>query len=310
MKKIISEQLREKREKELENALKEVYSKAYDGVKKDAENYVKTFKKRYEKEYQAYLAGKYTKTQFDNWVMAQIGRGRRWNHTKNKIARRIVNANKEASINANEQIYKSYADGKNVTAYTIAGYHDNVRFDIYNENAVMNVIKGRNHTEFRTMRVDPVRDYQWNYDKIQKALASGIIRGVDPYKMADMFLTVMQNNQAAAIRNARTAITSAQNAGRMDTYHEAESMGIKLKKQWLATYDDRTRSSHLEIDGETVGIDDKFSNDLMYPGDPDGDPSEVYNCRCTMITVDVELQKELKESTKLSDFTKWVRSEA
>ncbi len=31
--------------------------------------------------------------------------------------------------------------------------------------------------------------------------------------------------------------------------------------------------------------DKRFSNGCMYPGDPDGKPSEVYNCRCTMIAV-------------------------
>ena len=42
---------------------------------------------------------------------------------------------------------------------------------------------------------------------------------------------------ASAIRTARTATTAAQNAGRMDSYHAAEGMGIKLKKEWLATLD-------------------------------------------------------------------------
>ena len=44
-------------------------------------------------------------------------------------------------------------------------------------------------------------------------------------------------NRASAIRTARTSVTAAQNAGRMDSYHSAEEMGIKLKKQWLATLD-------------------------------------------------------------------------
>jgi len=51
----------------------------------------------------------------------------------------------------------------------------------------------------------------------------------------------------------------------------------------MATLDERTRESHAEIDGEIVDIDKEFSNGLMYPADPDGEPAEVYNCRCTMV---------------------------
>ena len=55
---------------------------------------------------------------------------------------------------------------------------------------------------------------------------------------------------ASAIRTARTATTAAQNAGRMDSYHATEGMGIKLKKEWLATLDGRTRHAHAMLDGQ------------------------------------------------------------
>ena len=51
----------------------------------------------------------------------------------------------------------------------------------------------------------------------------------------------------------------------------------------MATVDDRTRPSHVDLDGERVPVGEKFSNGLRYPADPDGDPEEVYNCRCTLI---------------------------
>lgn len=58
-------------------------------------------------------------------------------------------------------------------------------------------------------------------------------------------------------------------------------MGIKVRKRWVATKDERTRASHADLDGEIVDYDKPFSNDLMYPGDPSGPAVEVYNCRCT-----------------------------
>lgn len=75
---------------------------------------------------------------------------------------------------------------------------------------------------------------------------------------------------ASAIRTARTATTAAQNAGRMDSYHAAEGMGIKLKKEWLATLDGRTHHAHAMLDGQTAETDKPFHVDgyeIMYPGD-------------------------------------------
>ena len=91
---------------------------------------------------------------------------------------------------------------------------------------------------------------------------------------------------ASAIRTARTATTAAQNAGRMDSYHAAERMGIKLKKEWLATLDGRTRHAHAMLDGQTAETDKPFHVDgyeIMYPGDTSAPGYLVYNCRCTLI---------------------------
>lgn len=56
-----------------------------------------------------------------------------------------------------------------------------------------------------------------------------------------------------------------------------------MQKQWLATLDSRTRHSHAMLDGKTVDNQEPFSNGCMFPGDPQGPPQEVYNCRCTLL---------------------------
>ena len=72
----------------------------------------------------------------------------------------------------------------------------------------------------------------------------------------------------------------------MDSYVAAEKMGIKVRKEWLATIDGRTRHSHAMLDGQTVDIDKPFKVDgeeIMFPGDTSATGYLVYNCRCTVI---------------------------
>jgi uncharacterized protein with gpF-like domain len=76
------------------------------------------------------------------------------------------------------------------------------------------------------------------------------------------------------------------------------STGLNFKKQWLATKDGRTRDAddewnHEAMDGEQVDKGSTFTmysrkgtvNNLKYPGDPDGSPGNVINCRCTQIYI-------------------------
>ena len=55
--------------------------------------------------------------------------------------------------------------------------------------------------------------------------------------------------------------------------------------QWLSTNDERTRESHVELNGEITFADGSgiFSNGLRFPGDTEGDIEEWINCRCDLI---------------------------
>lgn len=64
---------------------------------------------------------------------------------------------------------------------------------------------------------------------------------------------------------------------------KARERGADVVKQWDATMDANTRESHQMVDGEIRELDEKFSNGLMYPGDPSGNAAEVINCRCILL---------------------------
>lgn len=162
-----------------------------------------------------------------------------------------------------------------------------VSYTLYDRQTVENLIK-KNPDLLPKPRVDVPKDLRWNKQHITSAITQGILQGEDIRKISKRLQGVTDMDRRAAIRNARTMTTSAENAGRSDSYVRAKEMGIPMEQVWLATLDERTRDSHRELDGEAIKVGDKwhhpkFSNGLRYPGDPDGPPAEVYNCRCTMI---------------------------
>lgn len=59
-----------------------------------------------------------------------------------------------------------------------------------------------------------------------------------------------------------------------------------VTRTWRTAVDSRTRDAHAEMEGETVGLDETFSNGLAYPGAP-GPAEETINCRC-MVEVKVD----------------------
>jgi SPP1 gp7 family putative phage head morphogenesis protein len=135
-------------------------------------------------------------------------------------------------------------------------------------------------------QLEEARDLKWNRQKVSSAITQGILQGESIPNIGKRLRKVVGMDKTASIRNARTATTGAENAGRVDSYEEAESKGVELEKKWIATLDQRTRSEHRQLDGQTCLIHDKFEVDgeeIGYPGDPTAAGYLVYNCRCTLV---------------------------
>ena len=166
-------------------------------------------------------------------------------------------------------------------------------FNILNKKTVDNLRK-RKTIKLPPKKLDIPKDKRWNKKLLNSMLLQGIEQGLSMRDIAKSIFPeimsksnpaevgIIRKNRQASIRNARTMVTHAENEGRQDSYEDLAEKGVVQKKVWIATPDDRTRASHLELDGEEVDIEDEFSNGCMYPGDADGPPEEVWNCRCSM----------------------------
>jgi len=120
-------------------------------------------------------------------------------------------------------------------------------------------------------------------DKLKDVLSEGVDEeeGIDELskRVADVF-KIRKGMETERI--ARTEVLSTSNEATIEAYVQSD---VVEKKEWLATMDDRVRDSHAEMNGKVVELDERFSNGLLFPGDPMGDPEEIINCRCTILPV-------------------------
>lgn len=176
-----------------------------------------------------------------------------------------------------------------------------IKFTTINEDVVRKRI-AEGDIKLPKPRVSVPKDVRWNTKKMNSAVLQGILQGESMNDIAKRLLPIVDSNASSAIRNARTLVTQAENSGRLDSYKALEEEGAVLKKVWMATPDDRTRESHLELDGQEQNIEDPFvdmdGNELMFPADPSADPSTVYNCRCTMVTKIISVNGNAQEETE------------
>ena len=127
--------------------------------------------------------------------------------------------------------------------------------------------------------------------RITAEVSRGIAQGSDFHQIAKqirghMMGAYTKKTGGALYRSeliARTEGHRIQVQGTMDACYKARDKGADVVKQWDATLDSRTRESHQAVDGEIRELDEKFSNGLMFPGDPSGGAAEVCNCRCALL---------------------------
>ena len=280
----------------LEKRIAEVFKEAEKDLDKEVKEYFAKFKLR-DKEMQALVdAGEMTKAEYQQWRLTQMGRGQRFEALRDKVAERYTQANEVANSYVNDMTPSIYSLNRNYEAYTIEKAVGSCDFTMWDESTVRRLLVEQPDVMpyYPTQRaLDRGIDLAYGKSQITKHVTSGIIRGLAPGKIAnELMSSVTTMNRDSAVRAARTGITAAQNAGRLDSYIAAEKMGIQIKRRWVCTKDARTRFSHGMADGQiVVGTKEPFKvggYKMMFPGDRSlGAPGhEIYNCRCTTRTVE------------------------
>ena len=307
--------LTEKELAKLERRIASVYGEAAKELQETVDNYFRQFEKR-DAEMKELIGtvvnGKeWTERDYKQWRLAQIGRGKRFESMRDKLAERMTKANEVAISYANDDMAKIYAMNH---AYTIESVKEQagemlsgVDFTMFDEQTVKRLAV--EHPDLmpyypKAKAVKRGIDLIYGKKQITATVTSGILQGSSINKMAkDLMNRVTDMNKTSAVRAARTAVTEAENAGRQAAADEREKKGVIMGKRWVATQDSRTRDEHLEADGQIVENNKPFvggGEELMFPGDKSLGASgwNLYNCRCTRVSEIIGFKSILTEEQR------------
>ena len=272
---------------QMEKQLKSVYNQAYKDILQKQKDFNKKYEEKEAKYKEKVAKGQISQEEFDAWKKGQVFQGEQWQNKKKDILNTIYNSNKIATDIVNGKTQNVFTFNANYMSYELEhGAGVNFGFSLYDSATVVNLIKNDPQL-LPKWKIDQPKDYTWNQKKLNRQITLGIIEGESLDKIATRLGDALATQNFNKMRTfARTAMTGAQNSGRQTTLENAKGLGIKLKKEWMATLDNHTRINHILLDGQKVNTDDDFEVDglkIRYPGDPQAVPAMTYNCRCTMV---------------------------
>lgn len=299
---------------EMERKVRKEYQQAVKELQEKLDDYLRRFQVKDEIWRKNVAEGKKTQEEYQKWRMGQIAVGQRWEKMRDELARDLHNANAIARSIVEGYRPEVYANSHDYATYEVeSGAGIDTSYTLYNREAVERIMRenpellpppgsqmeqtfrewdefrrtgqvsDKNREAFEKLAAEN-KDIRWQEGKLQSVITQSILQGESIPNMSKRIAREMgEINHKSTIRYARTAITGAENAGKVDAYRRAEDMGVELDQQWRAVVDMRTRHEHRQLDGQTRHVGEPFEVDgykLMFPGDPSAPGHLIWNCRC------------------------------
>jgi HK97 family phage portal protein len=112
-------------------------------------------------------------------------------------------------------------------------------------------------------------------DSLESAVGDALV-SEDPSAAVDDLFATYQESKVPQM--ATTMATAALAWGKTEAGRQASGSGADVTKTWITGA--KSRPTHAAMNGETVGINEPFSNGMNWPGDPSGGADEVAGCNC------------------------------
>ena len=200
---------------------------------------------------------------------------------KKQIGSILDNMQVEEFKTVSEYLQTCYEDGFIGTMYDLQGQGIPLCFPLDQEAMVRAIQTDSKISQGLYTRLG--EDVSLLKKKITSQISRGIAIGMSYEQVAKQLSGITNIGFNNAVRIARTEGHRIQVQSTMDACYKAKEKGADVVKQWDSTLDDSTRESHVAVDGQIRELDKKFSNGLMFPGDPSGGAAEVVNCRCALL---------------------------
>lgn len=300
------EELADESAAELSKRFNGIYSQAWREMRGKFERAMADYERERKERMKALDDTPEAKRAFGKWCESRLANAQWLETMADELAARAADADELAMAAVRNETPRVYAENANMAAYAIEGAMGAYTgYTLLDDDTVrlLAMESGALVPEVPYPKTQRAKDVRWNRRKFRSAITQGILQGESVPKVAKRVQSVIGMDSRAATRAARTALTGAQNAGRVNAYKRMADEGCRLKQEWMATRDVRTRDSHRRLDGERVEIGESWQaerGELRFPGDPQAHPSETWNCRCRVrAVVDV---KGLKGLERRSNF--------
>lgn len=268
----------------MEAHLRRIYAEADREMRAKAVEYFDDYKALDEKKRKQLKEGVITAEEYKRWRRNKLLCGKRWKHQRDILSDNLAKVRETALAYINGELPDIYATNYNYIGTDISKHVRGYSFEIVNPDTVRN-LADEDAAFLPYKMLDRAKHKRWADAKINSEIMKGIMMGDSVPNLAKRLTAVADMDKSAAVRNARTMTTSAENKARQDGFKRASDNGIVFKRKWMAAIDNRTRHAHALLNGILADPDEPFHSelgDIMYPGDPDADPANVYNCRCTL----------------------------
>jgi SPP1 gp7 family putative phage head morphogenesis protein len=113
---------------------------------------------------------------------------------------------------------------------------------------------------------------QTDLEDVKRIILAGIDANVGAVQIArDLRKFYEDGSRFKAMRVARTEVSHGAGFGQREA---ARQSGVVKTHTWLTSRDDRVRTKHIAMEGQTVDFNDRYSDGSSYPGEID------IMCRC------------------------------
>lgn len=266
--------------KKLEKAIADEYGVAESEMRAKLEKGMRDYESKLPQ-----AAAAMDEKEFEAWKRDWVNRNDWMRDMCEQLAAELTNAEVMAARMAGDKAIDVFAKNANYAAYEVQqGTAIRSTFQLIDRDTVKRLLS-EDGDLYPQPKVREGKSKRWNQRHIRSSITQSILQGESIGNAAKRLMSgPAAMSRATATRMARTSITGAENAGRIHTYrYDRDVLGIDVKKEWLSASDARVRPAHKERSGTVIGIDEEFAPGLQFPGDPHGEGSEVYNCRCTLV---------------------------